>query len=1087
MNKTTVMTSKYHFVALFIAIFVTFTASADIVLKGKMKVGDNDTKRIHPQYLVSANNSKGNTSLQAPYALNPIHFNLSTAITLTQIKLLNAASINASLYFVIWDSHNRVRVNTYSSSYLYSTSQYLNTDLPAGDYKIVVVGQCFNRGGKAKGWSNNCGKNWNYEDFSFSDIALVTPQTSNSMTFLQRRHIGDTNESRKDGYGGRWYPDNHEGDDVEYQFTAPRRTNLKSITLYNYRDLVINKNNIKLTLSGDNFPDQQIYMNRTTSVGNFVWQLNKTLLAGQTYKLEISVDDKGDADDISWDDIVLKMGPDISTSINHYRLSYRDRALTCEPTTVIVQACTNRYQAGGACVETTHSTTATVVANAQNSSDVIRQSTGSFIGATGVDLGYLTADDLRLSLAGINNKAYYCNGAVNSGNNCDINFADAGFFFSYDNDDGSHNISNQVAGKAFSKPIMLDAFYNDRGQCKNIFKNNEVLPVKLGIQCQEPNSCSALDFIVDSTVIGKNNGSQSINVEPVTLKFNQNGTQIDAALYQDAGKINLLASYTINDTSSSLNGLTIKGSSNQFAVSPYRFKVTTTDTPASIDLTEKDNDGNLLNKYVAGTAFNFNVAAVNRNGVTTTNYQPNDNTTLKLKLTRSIPTANGVEGQFQYADGTQGIAATSGEWFDAQLTPFSSGSSTYKQAYYTEAGAFQVNVKDDDYYAMQFSVDTDVTTDTGGQALGRFIPSHFKLVSSSVDNYIGGVSNVGGISHGGSSAGGNYDYIFPQSLSNYLAGTKVLQQKNNRIYQCREWPNNGYCVQWSEGSNHYEPGIGSAWAMAWTLVTEPEPGVAFTYMEQPELIFDYRLEAQNALGAITQNYTADKASVTFIADSDGLDFSSRLQNFGGEWCYGVYQPGSCDMDSTSSITRDQGLFSRLNTGEDGPILNTLFGIAITDVDGVELLDKNIPANVNSAKRLSTQTSELRYGRWNISDGYGPINDPLPVAMQLEYFDGEKFIINQDDSLTGFVSSDVEAQMQGSSSGINLAGNGQFVEGESQALLISSKNPGKAILEYINTPPWLQYDWTVDSKNPTAIITFGFFYGNDRVIYRRRLN
>ena len=274
--------------------------------------------------------------------------------------------------------------------------------------------------------------------------------------------------------------------------------------------------------------------------------------------------------------------------------------------------------------------------------------------------------------------------------------------------------------------------------------------------------------------------------------------------------------------------------------------------------------------------------------------------------------------------------------------------------------------------------------------------------------------------------------------------------------------------------------------MAWTLVTSAGPGVAFTYMDQPELIFDYRLEAQNAFDAVTQNYDTDKASVRFIADSDGLDFSSRLQGFAGDWCYGVYQPGSCELDTINNAG-DLGWFSRLNTGEDGPILNTLFGIAITDLDGVELLDKDLPVYVNSAKRLSSQSSELRYGRWNMLDGFGPINNLLPVAMQLEYFDGSKFVINQADSKTSFVASDAQAQINGSAVGINLAGGGQFSDGESQALTISSTNPGKAILEYINTPPWLQYAWSTDTKNPTANITFGFFYGNDRVIYRRRLN
>jgi len=1069
-------TFSYKYIALLLCFSVAFSAGADVLLTGSMKVGDNDTKRIHPRYLLSAKDSKTNDKLEDPQASNPINFHLSKDINLTQIRLDNAKSINASLYFVIWNSRDQVMVNTRSTSYLYSSSQSLNTRLRAGDYKLVIVGQCFNPGGKPKGWSNSCGKNWDYEDFSFSDIQLVSPQTSDSITFLQRRHIGDSNERQNDGYGGRWYPDNHEGDEVEYEFTPPRRTKLKSITLYNYRDLIPNRDYVKLTLSGDNFRTQTTYMNTDSSSGNFVWRLNKTLLAGEEYELEIEVEDDGDADDISWDDIILKMGTDTSANINHYRLTYSDRALTCEPAIVTVQACSNDYQPGNACVKTTNSTAATLMAKAKNSHDVIRQFTGRFVGSTDVDLGYLNADDLTLSLTGIN-KTYYCNGGPNSGSNCDINFADTGFFFSYDNDDGGTDISNQVAGKHFSKPVKLEAFYNDKGQCKNIFKNNEIIPVNLGIQCQEPNSCSALDFLANTTTLGKNNASQSIAYEPVDLKFNRNGSQIDNALYQDAGKINLIASYTIDDNLNNLNGLTIVGSSNQFAVRPYQFQIDAENKTTAADLTAKNASDDFINTHKAGEEFNFSVRAVNTEGVITTNYQPDSGTSLALKLTRLIPQLTGVDGSFTYAKGDLGTVQTSGEWITAQLEPFKDGVSRYSKAHYDEAGAITVNVKDTDYYGMQFSVDENVSADTAGQEIGRFIPARFKLVSSNVDNFVGS-ERISVSTH--------YDYIFPESLSRYVAGTTVLQQKNNQVYECREWPNDGFCVQWSEGSNQYEPGVGTAWEEAWTLVISSDSGVTFTYMDQPELIFDYRLEAQNTLGFVTENYDKDKATVAFIADSDGIDFSSRLQNFGGTWCYGVYQPGLCDVDSTYSVG-DDGLFTRLATGEDGPILDTFFGIAITDLDGVELEGKDMPTNVDTAKRLSAQASELRYGRWNINDGYGPINEPLPVAMQLEYYDGQQFIVNPDDSLTSFMAIDAEAKMKDSASGISLSGNGQFRNGESQELMISSVNPGEAILEYINTPPWLQYDWSASGKNPTAIITFGFFYGNDRVIYRRRLN
>jgi len=307
MKYLRVNTFNAQCVALLLGFFISFTASADIVLKGSMKVGDNNSKRIHPRYLLSAADSKTNEKLKSPRALNPVNFHLSKDINLTQIRLENAASINASLYFVIWDSNGQVRVNSRSTSYLYSNSQRLDTDLPAGDYKIAVVGQCFNPGGHPKGWRNSCNKNWDHEDFSFTDITLASSQTSNSITFLQRRHIGDSDERRDDGYGGRWYPDEHEGDDVEYEFTPRRQSQLQTITMYNYRDLIPNQNNVKLTLSGDNFK-VTTWMNLSDESGDFVWRLNKTLLAGQEYELEIEVADGGDADDISGMILSLKWG-----------------------------------------------------------------------------------------------------------------------------------------------------------------------------------------------------------------------------------------------------------------------------------------------------------------------------------------------------------------------------------------------------------------------------------------------------------------------------------------------------------------------------------------------------------------------------------------------------------------------------------------------------------------------------------------------------------------------------------------------------------------------------------------------------------
>ncbi|WP_051303520.1 N-acetylglucosamine-binding protein GbpA [Psychromonas aquimarina] len=63
-----------------------------------------------------------------------------------------------------------------------------------------------------------------------------------------------------------------------------------------------------------------------------------------------------------------------------------------------------------------------------------------------------------------------------------------------------------------------------------------------------------------------------------------------------------------------------------------------------------------------------------------------------------------------------------------------------------------------------------------------------------------------------------HDYVFPDGLSSYTEGTRVLQSKDGSVYQCKPWPNTGYCQQWTETTTQYEPGVGSHWQDAWDKV-----------------------------------------------------------------------------------------------------------------------------------------------------------------------------------------------------------------------------------------------------------------------------
>ncbi|WP_160105279.1 N-acetylglucosamine-binding protein GbpA [Pseudomonas izuensis] len=70
----------------------------------------------------------------------------------------------------------------------------------------------------------------------------------------------------------------------------------------------------------------------------------------------------------------------------------------------------------------------------------------------------------------------------------------------------------------------------------------------------------------------------------------------------------------------------------------------------------------------------------------------------------------------------------------------------------------------------------------------------------------------------GEGAGADYDFVFPEGLSDYKAGTKVLQPKTNEVFECKPLQASGYCKQYSPTANGFEPGVGAHWHMAWDKI-----------------------------------------------------------------------------------------------------------------------------------------------------------------------------------------------------------------------------------------------------------------------------
>lgn len=61
----------------------------------------------------------------------------------------------------------------------------------------------------------------------------------------------------------------------------------------------------------------------------------------------------------------------------------------------------------------------------------------------------------------------------------------------------------------------------------------------------------------------------------------------------------------------------------------------------------------------------------------------------------------------------------------------------------------------------------------------------------------------------------DYHFVFPEGLATYEAGTRVLHPQTGEVYECKPFPDSGYCKQYLPTANGFEPGVGHHWQTAW--------------------------------------------------------------------------------------------------------------------------------------------------------------------------------------------------------------------------------------------------------------------------------
>ncbi|OMO35466.1 hypothetical protein BCT46_06790 [Vibrio sp. 10N.261.46.E8] len=146
--------------------------------------------------------------------------------------------------------------------------------------------------------------------------------------------------------------------------------------------------------------------------------------------------------------------------------------------------------------------------------------------------------------------------------------------------------------------------------------------------------------------------------------------------------------------------------------------------------------------------------------------------------------------------------------------------------------------------------------------------------------------------------------------------------------------------------------------------------------------------------------------------------------------------------------------------------------------------------------------DIRFGRIDLDDVGGNSDTTIAIPLRAEYWDSsrKRFVLNDDDSTTRVDASTSASDVIWSEDGslttkVTLANGGQVSDGESRNLK-ASQGESVSIREQVqlwqsmDDTPWLRYNWDSDKvsdvngeQDPSTVVTFGIYRGNDRVIYR----
>lgn len=256
------------------------------------------------------------------------------------------------------------------------------------------------------------------------------------------------------------------------------------------------------------------------------------------------------------------------------------------------------------------------------------------------------------------------------------------------------------------------------------------------------------------------------------------------------------------------------------------------------------------------------------------------------------------------------------------------------------------------------------------------------------------------------------------------------------------------------------------------------------------------------------NYKGSYAKVATLTSASGSPaWSVSSENLGSDNAtalavtasssYGTWSTSGSDQLAVYTLGADTVTITKSLAARVTPftaivdlLLNTL-----TDPDGVSL---------RSTLTIKPTGHQIRYGRLNSSNVYGPENQSLTLPFWSEYWSGSSYLQNSEDSCTQLLSSWLSLNDSAAGSFTNIAlrqgTGGSTTASQTNSGLLSSgagsllfSAPGTGHSGYVDVgltlPSWLQDFWDGSSLTalPAPRASFGLYKGSGRVIYRREVS